>query len=78
MGSGAACGVGDLAEGVVTRIGLYFALFVVIQIAICVEFYRVMRAVMRVDGRVWYRFAVLSLLAVAEGVTLFGMYRLAR
>ena len=57
---------------------VYVTLFVVIQFAICVQFYRIMRAARTVHGRVWYQFMVLSLLAVAEGVALLGMYRLTR
>ena len=61
-----------------TWVILYSTLFILIQIAICVQLYRVMRAGLRTDERVWYHFAVLALLAVAEGVALFGMYRWTR
>jgi hypothetical protein len=55
---------------------LYSVAFALVQIAICVQLYRVMRGGLRTDDRVWYHFAVLALLAVAEGVVLLGMYRL--
>jgi hypothetical protein len=71
-------GVGDAPEGLVTPVILYFALFVLIQIGICVQFYRMTQAAMRVRGRVWYHFAVLALLAVAESIAVLGMYRWTR
>jgi len=75
----AAAGGVEAARGdVVTWVILYSTLFVVIQIGICVQFYRVTQAAMRVRGRVWYHFAVLALLAVAESIALLGMYRWTR
>jgi hypothetical protein len=55
---------------------VYVAVFALIQIAMFVQFYRVFWAALRLDHRVWYKFAVLALLVVAEGVVLFGLYRL--
>lgn len=78
MAGGAAGGVGGAAKAVVTWMTLYVVVFVVVQVAICVQLYRTTQAAMRVHGRVWYHFAVLALLAVAEGVTLLGMHRLTR
>jgi hypothetical protein len=60
----------------VTRVVLYAVAFVIIQIAICAQLYRVIRAGLRTDDRAWYQFAVLALLAAAEGVVLLGVYRL--
>ena len=73
MAGRAAGGVGGTA---VMRVVLYYVAFVLIQIAICAQLYRVMRAGLRTDDREWYQFALLALLAAAESVVLLGVYRL--
>ena len=76
MASDAAGGVGRIAGGAV-RLNAWFVVFieVVMGIAVAVQLIRVILAV-RDGGRVWYQFAVLSLLAVAEALAALALRRL--